>query len=57
MAAKKKPLDTVSCDAQTNLEVLSFELPGERAAGKIVGEGVDAVPELVRILKEEAKVL
>ena len=29
----------------------------ERAAGRIVGEGKDAVPELVRLLKEEAKVL
>ena len=25
--------------------------------GRIVGEGPDAVPELVRLLKEEAKVL
>ena len=25
--------------------------------GKIVGEGAEAVPELVRLLKEEAKVL
>jgi electron transfer flavoprotein beta subunit len=32
-------------------------LPPERAAGKIIGEGPDAVPELVRLLKEEAKVL
>jgi hypothetical protein len=28
-----------------------------RAAGRIVGEGPDAVPELVRLLREEAKVL
>jgi electron transfer flavoprotein beta subunit len=33
------------------------ELPAERAAGRIIGEGKDAVPELVRLLKEEAKVL
>ena len=32
-------------------------LVAERAAGRIVGEGPDAVPELVRLLKEEAKVL
>jgi electron transfer flavoprotein beta subunit len=31
--------------------------PPERPAGRIVGEGVDAVPELVRLLREEAKVL
>jgi electron transfer flavoprotein beta subunit len=34
-----------------------MELPPERAAGRIIGEGKDAVPELVRLLKEEAKVL
>jgi hypothetical protein len=31
--------------------------PPERKEGKIVGEGPDAVPELVRLLREEAKVL
>ena len=34
-----------------------MELPPERAAGRIVGEGPDAVPELVRLLHTEAKVL
>jgi len=37
--------------------VLKLEMPPERPPGKIVGKGVDAVPELVRLLKEEAKVL
>jgi electron transfer flavoprotein beta subunit len=32
-------------------------LPPERSAGRIVGEGADAVPELVRLLQHEAKVL
>jgi electron transfer flavoprotein beta subunit len=31
--------------------------PAERPPGRIVGEGADAVPELVRLLREEAKVL
>ncbi len=31
--------------------------PPERQAGKIVGEGAAAVGELVRLLREEAKVL
>jgi hypothetical protein len=31
--------------------------PPERSAGEIVGEGPDAVPELVRKLREQAKVL
>jgi hypothetical protein len=34
-----------------------MELPPEREAGKIVGEGPEAVPELVRLLREEANVL
>lgn len=58
MAAKKKQLD--SKPAQLPAERLSLDamaLPPERAAGKIIGEGPDAVPELVRLLKEEAKVL
>jgi hypothetical protein len=28
-----------------------------RPAGRIVGEGPDAVPELVRLLREEAKAI
>jgi electron transfer flavoprotein beta subunit len=39
------------------VEVLSLALPPERAAGRIVGEGADAVPELVRLLRAEAKVI
>jgi electron transfer flavoprotein beta subunit len=31
--------------------------PPERPAGRIVGEGAAAVPELVRLLQTEAKVL
>jgi electron transfer flavoprotein beta subunit len=32
-------------------------MPPERAAGRIIGEGSAAVPELVRLLQTEAKVL
>jgi hypothetical protein len=39
------------------LEVLSLELPAERQPGRIVGEGPDAVPALVALLRTEAKVL
>jgi len=31
--------------------------PPARAAGRIVGEGPDAVPELLRLLREEANAL
>ncbi|MFN9215611.1 MAG: hypothetical protein ACK6DK_13750 [Gemmatimonadota bacterium] len=37
--------------------VAKMELPPERAAGRILGENADAVPELVRLLQTEAKVL
>jgi len=58
MAAKKKPLEVEEVTApESKLEVLSLELPPKRAEGRIVGEGADAVPELVRALREEAKVL
>ncbi len=58
MAAKKKPIEERPADLGTPaLEVVSLELPASRAAGRIVGEGVAAVPELVRVLREEAKVI
>lgn len=58
MAAKKKPLDerpAVAGDSGTRLE--SLGPPPERRPGRIVGNGPEAVPELVRLLREEAKVL
>jgi len=58
MAAKKKPLDIkpVQPGAGT-LEVAALTPPPERKEGRIVGEGAGAVGELVRLLREEAKVL
>lgn len=58
MAAKKKTIEERAAEVgEANLEVLALELPAARAAGRIVGEGVAAVPELVRVLRDEAKVL
>lgn len=58
MAAKKKPLEEVDVgDAEARLEVIELMKPAERGGGEIVGEGPDAVPELVRRLREEAKAL
>ena len=58
MAAKKKPLDVKPAQlGQQRVTVTKMELPPERAAGRIVGQGADAVPELVRLLQTEAKVL
>jgi electron transfer flavoprotein beta subunit len=58
MAAKKKPLEEKPAqlgDAGVRIRQLSY--PPERQPGKIVGQGADAVPELLRLLREEAKVL
>ncbi len=58
MAAKKKPIETRPAALGTaGVTVSKMELPAERAAGRIVGEGAAAVPELVRLLQNEAKVL
>ncbi len=58
MAAKKKPIDEQPAElGEPGLTVLALELPPARSAGRIVGQGVEAVPELIRVLREEAKVL
>ncbi len=58
MAAKKKPLDVrPAALGEVRLTVEAMALPAERSGPKFVGEGPDAVPELVRRLRTEAKVL
>ena len=58
MAAKKKPLEEK--DAQvpaSRIKIKDLTPPADRPAGRIVGQGKDAVPELIRVLRDEAKVL
>jgi electron transfer flavoprotein beta subunit len=58
MAAKRKPLEQKEVEAApSRVRVEALSPPPERPEGKIVGEGPEAVPELVRLLREEAKVL
>jgi electron transfer flavoprotein beta subunit len=58
MAAKKKPLEVKPARLPPpQLTVRKLELPAERKAGRIVGEGAAAVKELVTLLQTEAKVL
>ena len=58
MAAKKKPLDVKPAQlGDQRVRVKAMELPAERTGGRIIGEGAAAVPELVRLLQTEAKVL
>jgi electron transfer flavoprotein beta subunit len=57
MAAKKKPLEQKPAQIPAaQITVRKLELPAERKAGRIVGEGAAAVPELVKLLQTEAKV-
>jgi electron transfer flavoprotein beta subunit len=58
MAAKKKPLESKPAQlGEQRVTVKAMALPPERAGGRIVGDGPAAVPELVRLLQTEAKVL
>ncbi len=58
VAAKKKPITVKDVTLQPPLlEVVSVQYPPPRAPGKIVGKGVEAVPVLVKLLHEEAKVI
>jgi len=58
MAAKKKPMDVKPAQlGAARLTIMKLALPPERQAGRIIGEGAATVPELVRLLRDEAKVL
>lgn len=58
MQAKKKPLDEREAPAiEGKVKLVALQPPPDRPAGKIVGEGAGAVGELVRLLREEAKVI
>lgn len=58
MSAKKKPLETKPAQlGDVRVKVKSMALPPDRPPGRIIGDGVAAVPELVRLLQTEAKVL
>ena len=58
MMAKKKQVaeEAVSPEA-AKLAVNNLSYPADRGASKVVGEGVGAVHELVKLLREEAKVI
>jgi electron transfer flavoprotein beta subunit len=63
MKAKKKPVETKSfadlgVSAAPKTEILGWTLPDERAPGRVLkGEVPDQVKELVKALREEAKVI
>lgn len=58
MAAKKKPFEESAAQLpEPAMAIVSLSLPPARAAGRIVGQGAEAVPALMDILRNEAKVL
>jgi electron transfer flavoprotein beta subunit len=58
MAAKKKEiLEKQPAALNNSVEIISMKKPAPKQAGKILGTDATAVPELVRLLREEAKVI
>ncbi len=58
MAAKKKPIEVKPAAlGPVCARVKSLGSPPERKEGRIVGEGAGAVGELVRLLRQEARVI
>lgn len=58
MQAKSKPIDERQPTYTENkTEVISMSLPKPKAKGKIVGSDASSVSELVKLLREEAKVI
>ena len=58
MAAKKKTIEEKPAASYDNLtEVSSMLMPPPKQPGRIIGTDSSAVPELVRLLREEAKVI
>jgi electron transfer flavoprotein beta subunit len=58
MAAKKKVIEERDAAGLSDLlATRAMELPAARPEGRILGEGPAAVDELIRVLRQEAKVL
>lgn len=58
MQAKKKPLQEKEFEfSSNNIEISEMKLPEQKKAGEIIGTDVSAVPKLIDLLKNEAKVI
>ncbi|MCX6149734.1 MAG: electron transfer flavoprotein subunit beta/FixA family protein [Ignavibacteriales bacterium] len=58
MAAKKKVIEEKpALTSEQSIEVLNMKRPKMKQPGRILGTDKTAVPELVRLLREEAKVI
>jgi electron transfer flavoprotein beta subunit len=58
MAAKKKTItEKATAKVPSSVEIIRMYLPPPKQSGRIIGTDVSAVSELVKLLKEEAKVI
>ena len=58
MASKSKPIaEKIPVFTDNVTEVVAMRLPASKSKGKILPDGASSVPELVKLLREEAKVL
>lgn len=58
MAAKSKPIEEIAATYTGNkVEIVEMDLPPAKTSGKIFTNGKDDVPELIKLLREEAKVI
>lgn len=57
MASKSKPIEEKPFQTYGMTELTGMSLPDSKGSGKIFTDGVQNVPELVRLLREEAKVI
>jgi electron transfer flavoprotein beta subunit len=58
MAAKTKPIQEISIPDKNPLtEILSMRKPVSKSGGRILGTDANAVPELIKLLHEEVKVI
>lgn len=58
MSAKSKPIEErIPARTPSKVELVGMQRPPAKSAGRIVGTDASAVPELVRLLHEETKVL
>lgn len=58
MMAKAKPFKEIEAkEYESKLETVELQPPPPRPPGRIVGKGVEAVGTLVKLLREEAKVI
>ena len=58
MAAKRKTIEEKeAAPSENKVEIVQLKKPQGKEAGKIIGSDASVVPELVKLLKEEAKVI